>query len=182
MGIYNEERFYEADTLTKRSRGPNNCFIYSRLLVDLHQNPTELERVKKEFILEYLQHPESDQLLAEYVLSSMPEDSNGISLKQTVAMMIKHVKLEAEKQAKGPIKDVVLTVPSHWNLKQRKFLVEAASLADLYVLTLIHENTGAALNYALSQRATNDTETILFYNLGANSLQMTLAEFKLVKS
>ena len=80
------------------------------------------------------------------------------------------------------MKDVVLTVPSHWNLKQRQFLIKAATMADLYVITLIHENTGAALNYALSQRTSNDTETILFYNLGSNSLQMTLAEFKQVKN
>jgi hypoxia up-regulated 1 len=61
-------------------------------------------------------------------------------------------------------------------------LAEAAALADLFVVNLINENTAAALNYALSQRATNDTENILFYNLGANSLQMTLAQFKQVKS
>ena len=77
---------------------------------------------------------------------------------------------------------MVLIVPSFWSLQQRKFLSEAASLADLYVVNLINENTAAALNYALSQRATNDTETILFYNLGANSLQMSLAQFKQVKS
>lgn len=54
-------------------------------------------------------------------------------------------------------------------------------MADLYVLSLIHENTASAINYALTQRTTNDTETILFYNLGANSVQMTLAQFKQVK-
>ena len=97
-------------------------------------------------------------------------------------MMLKYVRLEAEKQAKGNLKDVVLTVPSHWTLKQRKFLIDAATLADMYVLSLIHENTAAALNYALSQRSTNNTEKILFFNVGANSFQMTLAEFRQVKS
>ena len=96
--------------------------------------------------------------------------------------MLKYVKLEAQKQAKGNLKDVVLTVPSYWNLQQRKFMIEAATLADMYVLSLIHENTAAALNYALSQRSTNATEKILFYNVGANSFQMTLAEFRQVKS
>jgi molecular chaperone DnaK (HSP70) len=56
--------------------------------------------------------------------------------------------------------------------------VRAAELAGLYVLSIIHENTGSALNYALSQRSTNATETILFYNLGANSVQLTLVQFK----
>ena len=182
MGIYQAERFYEAETLTKRSRGPSNCFIYSKVLIDLHNNPSQLERVKKELILEYIQHPESDQLMAEFILSGMPEGTESITLLEAVAMMLKYVKLEAQKQAKGNLRDVVLTVPSYWNLKQRKFLIDAANLADMYVLSLIHENTAAALNYALSQRSTNETEKILFYNVGANSFQMTLAEFRQVKS
>jgi len=52
---------------------------------------------------------------------------------------------------------VILIVPNHWNIHQRQFLVHAAELADLYVLSLIHENTAAAINYALSQRTTNNT-------------------------
>lgn len=35
------------------------------------------------------------------------------------AMIIKHVKVAAEKTVKGSIKDVVLVVPVHWNLKMR---------------------------------------------------------------
>jgi molecular chaperone DnaK (HSP70) len=138
MGIYREERFYEADTLTKRSRGPANCFIFSRLLIDLHANPSALEQVKKELILDYLQHPESDQLLAEFILEGLPEGTESITLMETVAMMLKYVKHEAEKHANGPVKDVVLTVPSHWTLRQRKFLIDAALLADMYVLSVIH--------------------------------------------
>jgi hypothetical protein len=42
--------------------------------------------------LEYLNHPESDQLLAEFVLSGMGEAADSISLLETVAMMIKYVK------------------------------------------------------------------------------------------
>ena len=96
--------------------------------------------------------------------------------------MFKYIKLSAEKAAKSPVKDAVLTVPSFWTIHQRKFLVEASVLADLNVLALISENTAASLNYMLSQRATNNTETILFYNLGSNSVQMTIAQFKQEKS
>lgn len=49
----------------------------------------------------------------------------------------------------------MLIVPNHWSIHQRKFLIRAAQLADLHVLSLIHENTAAAINYALSQRTTN---------------------------
>lgn len=76
------------------------------------------------------------------------------------------------------IKDVVLTVPSFWNIKMRAFIIEAAQIADLHVLSLISENTAAAINYALNQRTKNTSEVIMFYNLGSSSLEMSLVEFK----
>ena len=42
------------------------------------------------------------------------------------AMMIKHVKLAAEKIVKGQVRDVVLVVPVHWNLRMREFITSAA--------------------------------------------------------
>lgn len=57
-------------------------------------------------------------------------------------------------------------------------MIEAAQIADLHVLALISENSGAAINYALNQRTKNTTQRILFYNLGSNALQMSIAQFK----
>jgi hypoxia up-regulated 1 len=116
-----------------------------------------IETVKKDLVLEYVKDTQADQLLAEFVLSGFPDGQNTISLLESVGMMIKYVKREAEKTVKGVIKDVVLVVPNHWNIHQRKFLTQAAELAELYVLSLIHENTAAAINYALSQRTTNES-------------------------
>lgn len=97
-------------------------------------------------------------------------------------MLLKYSKQNAETQFKTSVKDVILTVPNYWNIRMRAFLIEAAQVADLYVLSVISENTGAALNYALNQRTKNTTETILFYNVGSNSMQMTLAQFKQVST
>jgi molecular chaperone DnaK (HSP70) len=52
-------------------------------------------------------------------------------------MIIKYAKANAERQIKDQIKDVVITVPSYYNIKQRAFLAEAAQIADLHVLSLI---------------------------------------------
>lgn len=95
-------------------------------------------------------------------------------------MIIKYARSNAEKQIKEIIKDVVITVPSYWNIKMRAFIIQAAQIADLHVLALVSENTAAAINYALNQRTKNTTQRILFYNLGSNSMQMSIAEFKAV--
>lgn len=76
---------------------------------------------------------------------------------EAVAMILKYAKANAEAEFKTKIKDVILTVPNYWNIRMRAFMIEAAQVADLYVLSLISENTGAALNYALNQRTKNTT-------------------------
>jgi molecular chaperone DnaK (HSP70) len=38
-------------------------------------------------------------------------------------MIIKYARSNAEKQIKEIIKDVVITVPSYWNIKMRAFII-----------------------------------------------------------
>jgi molecular chaperone DnaK (HSP70) len=52
-------------------------------------------------------------------------------------MILKYVKTEAEKFAKITIKDVVLVLPNYWSIHQRNFLLQAAAIADIYVLSIV---------------------------------------------
>ena len=76
----------------------------------------------------------------------------------------------SEKFGKVEIKDCVFTVPSHWSIRARYQLLQAIELAGLNVLSLIHENTAAALFYSIERTDENKTHTVIFYNLGANNL------------
>lgn len=76
-----------------------------------------------------------------------------------------------------PPKDCVLTVPIFATVLERRALLDAAALADLNVLTLIDENTAAALHYAMDKKFEDDEQLILFYNMGASSLQVSLIRF-----
>ena len=57
---------------------------------------------------------------------------------------------EAFAEEKG-IKDVVLTVPSFYTQSERQAYLDAAEIAGLKVLSLIEENTAAALQYGLDR-------------------------------
>jgi molecular chaperone DnaK (HSP70) len=52
-------------------------------------------------------------------------------------MILKYVKMEAEKHAKTTIKDVIIVVPNFWTIHQRNFFIEASKIAEMYVLSLI---------------------------------------------
>lgn len=54
IGFYSEERFYEAESLPKRTRYPKNCFIFNKLLVDSVLNPQLVSSIKKDLLLEYI--------------------------------------------------------------------------------------------------------------------------------
>ena len=145
------------------------------------EDPSTLKTIKKDLLIQYLNADEPNQLLAKFVLAGFADGANEITFIDVFAMILKHVKMSTQKFVKTTIKDVVITVPSHWNLRQREFLRSAAEVADFYLLSLISENTAASLNYALSQRKSNETQTVMFYNLGANSLQISLVEYKSLK-
>ena len=140
-----------------------------------------IKTIKKDLFLEYANENIENQLLAEFILKGFPEETRELTLLEVMTMILKYVKLEAEKFVKGPIKDAVLILPNFWTIHQRNFLVQAASVADLYIMSIINENTAASINYAVSQRTQNKTEKVLFFNVGSNSLQMTLVEYKQIQ-
>jgi hypoxia up-regulated 1 len=76
----------------------------------------------------------------------------------------------------GNIQDCVLTVPSFATQAERLALLDAAQLGDFNVLSLIDENTASALNFGMD-KSYEEPQTIVFYNLGASSLQVSVIKF-----
>lgn len=74
------------------------------------------------------------------------------------------------------VKDTVITVPEFATAHERRALLDAADVAGLTVLSLMDENTAAALQHAISQTYEEDTN-VMFYNMGANSIQVTIVTF-----
>ena len=73
-----------------------------------------------------------------------------ITSEETVAMLFQYVKMLAEIQAGGYVRDCVITIPSWFTYDQRLMIKDAAeSLANLNVLQLVHENTAAAVMFAI---------------------------------
>lgn len=113
----------------------------------------------------------------------MTVDGETFSPEELVAMVLSHavdiaVAYSAESGTEiAPPKDVVLTVPSFATVAERRALLDAAALADMNVLTLIDENTAAALHYAMDKNFEDNEQLMLFYNLGASSLQVSLVKF-----
>jgi len=109
-------------------------------------------------------------------------DGVEFSPEELVAMVLTHavdisVAYAAEHGTQiAPPQDCVLTVPSYSTQHERRALLDAAALADLNVLTLIDENTAAALHYAMDKKF-EEEQLLLFYNMGASAVQVSLIRF-----
>lgn len=104
-------------------------------------------------------------------------DGQEFTPEELVAMVLTHAKdITSAYGVQGDVKDCVLTVPSFYTQHERRALLDAASLADLNVLALIDENTAAGLHYGID-RIEDEPQNILFYNMGASALQVSVMQF-----
>eukprot|EP00554_Chaetoceros_debilis_P015982 CAMPEP_0194125220 /NCGR_PEP_ID=MMETSP0150-20130528/59348_1 /TAXON_ID=122233 /ORGANISM="Chaetoceros debilis, Strain MM31A-1" /LENGTH=964 /DNA_ID=CAMNT_0038819017 /DNA_START=201 /DNA_END=3095 /DNA_ORIENTATION=+ len=104
-------------------------------------------------------------------------DGETFTPEELVAMVLTHAKdITSAFGVKGDVKDCVLTVPSFSTQHERRALLDAAKLAGLNVLALIDENTAAGLHYGIDL-IEEEPQNMLFYNMGASSLQVSVMQF-----
>ncbi|KAJ3339740.1 Hypoxia up-regulated protein 1 [Gonapodya sp. JEL0774] len=101
---------------------------------------------------------------------------------EIVAMQLKHARDQAEAAAGEVVKDCVLTVPRFFNQYERQALLDAAELAGLNVLGLIHDDVAVAINFAMNRHrdlADDSKPTYhIFYDAGASSTVASLVSFQ----
>ena len=71
------------------------------------------------------------------------------------AVVLMKLKDMAQKYLRQEIKDVVITVPAHFNETQRQSTYDAAKIAGLNCIRMFHEPTAAALAYGMLDRSIN---------------------------
>ena len=84
-------------------------------------------------------------------------------------MMMQYAKDITQNHGGKVIKDCVLTVPSSFTQHERMAIYAAADIANLRVLSLIEENTAAALHYGIDRYNTVQ----YFFTLIITSLSLT---------
>lgn len=96
---------------------------------------------------------------------------------ELVAMQLTLAKQQAEETAGESIKDVVITIPPYFSQTERQAILDSAELAGLHVLSLIHDESAVALNYAMT-RTFPQEQCHIFYDMGAGSTVASLACFQ----
>jgi molecular chaperone DnaK len=87
------------------------------------------------------------------------------------AMILKELKLSAEKALGQKVTRAVVTVPAYFNDSQRQATRTAGRLAGLDVLRIINEPTAASLAYGLAQKREG---LIAVYDLGGGTFDVSI--------
>jgi molecular chaperone DnaK len=88
-------------------------------------------------------------------------------------LVLRRLKGDAEARLGDKVDRAVITVPAYFADPQRKATLEAGRLAGFEVLRIINEPTAAALAYGLQK--TGVDETVLIYDLGGGTFDVTVA-------
>ncbi|QYZ78218.1 VWA domain-containing protein [Methanofollis formosanus] len=90
------------------------------------------------------------------------------------AILLEHLIKEAEDVISQKITDAVITVPAYFNNSQRKATIRAGKRAGVNVICIVNEPTAAVFAYGLNKQ--NHDMTILVYDLGGGTFDVTLAK------
>ena len=90
------------------------------------------------------------------------------------AILLRHLKQNAEKRVGDVIDGVVITVPAYFANRERMATMQAAKEAGLNVLDIVNEPTAAAIAYGLQNNETR--QRILIYDLGGGTFDVTVAD------
>lgn len=90
------------------------------------------------------------------------------------AIILQHLKSYAESYLGEEVTKAVITVPAYFNDAERQATKDAGKIAGLEVERIINEPTAAALAYGMDK--TDEDQTILVYDLGGGTFDVSILE------
>ena len=171
-------RIYGFDALTLGARKPKNVFMrMSRLLGQGPNSDVAAEFKELKFPYEF-KLTDRNTWAVKFPAGTGFDDIDYLTAEEVNAMILDYARNMGVLFDNGQkIVDCVVTVPSYFTQHERQAILDAASLVGLNVLSLIDETTAAALQYTVNKEFINKTHRVMFYDMGAGSIQVSIAEF-----
>jgi molecular chaperone DnaK len=108
---------------------------------------------------------------ANFLFSAQGRDWTPVDLS---ALLLARLREQAERALGARVAKAVVTVPAYFRNPHREATRKAAEQAGLELLQLVNEPTAAAIAYGLRQGAADSGKTLLVYDLGGGTFDLTL--------
>ncbi|KAH0451688.1 hypothetical protein IEQ34_018987 [Dendrobium chrysotoxum] len=100
---------------------------------------------------------------------------------QILGMLLSHLKQTAEKNLQSSVTDCVIGIPSYFTDSQRRAYLNAAAIAGLKPLMLMHETTATALGYGIYKTdlaSSREPINVAFVDVGHCDTQVSVVSFE----
>ena len=99
-----------------------------------------------------------------------------ITPEEISAEILIKIKQNACNYLKRPVKDVVITVPAHFNDSQRQSTQDACKIAGLNCVRMLNEPTAGAIAFGMIEKSLETQKMILVYDFGGGTLDCSLID------
>lgn len=102
------------------------------------------------------------------------QNQNGWTPEALTALIIKKLLNDAEQKLGKKVTGATITVPVHFDNRQRSALIHSAEMASLDKVEILDEPVAAAIHYGLSKIRDKAEKRILVFDLGGGTFDVTV--------
>ncbi|OIW15856.1 hypothetical protein TanjilG_04391 [Lupinus angustifolius] len=171
-----KQRFIGTAGAASTMMNPKNSISQMKRLVGKKFSDPELQKDLRSLPFVVTEGPDGYPLIHSRYLG----EAKTFSPTQVLGMMFSNLKEIAEKNLNAAVVDCCVGIPVYFTDLQRRAVLDAATIAGLHPLHLLHETTATALAYGIykTDLPENDQLNVAFVDIGHASMQVCIAGFK----
>ncbi|KAJ6308892.1 hypothetical protein OIU76_018478 [Salix suchowensis] len=171
-----KQRFIGTAGAATTMMNPKNSISQIKRLIGRPFSDPELQRDLKSLPFTVTEGPNGFPLIQARYLGEM----RTFTPTQVLGMVFSDLKIIGQKNLNAAVVDCCIGIPVYFTDLQRRAVLDAATIAGLHPLRLMHETTATALAYGIykTDLPENDQLNVAFVDVGHASMQVCIAGFK----
>ncbi|KAK1414269.1 hypothetical protein QVD17_30013 [Tagetes erecta] len=171
-----KQRFLGTAGAASSMMNPKNTISQIKRLIGRPFSDPELQQDLKALPFKVTEGPDGFPLIHAQYLG----ETRTFTPTQVMGMVFSNMKTIAEKNLNSAVVDCCIGIPIYFTDLQRRAVMDAATIAGLHPLRLMHETTATALAYGIykTDLPENEQLNVAFVDIGHASMQVCIAGFK----
>nr|TKR83447.1 hypothetical protein D5086_0000267480 [Populus alba] len=176
VSFFEKQRFMGSEGAASLTMNPKSTVSQVKRLIGRKFKEVEVQDDLKLFPFEIVEGHDGGILIKVQYLGEIHE----FSPVQILGMLFSHLKQIAEKSLEMPISYCVIGIPCYFTDLQRRAYLNAAAIAGLRPLRLLHDCTATALGYGIYKNDISNAGPtyVVFVDIGHCDTQVCLASFE----
>ncbi|KAI8974913.1 heat shock protein 70 family [Pilobolus umbonatus] len=169
--VRDNERVYGSDAISLAGRFPQYTYFNLKSIIGKQYDDPHCVEYRHRYVNKMIVDVDRHMPLF------LHNNTKQVTIEELIAYQFQNAKEQASITAGESVKDVVITVTPFAHQYERQAILDAAELAGLNVLSLMHDETAVALNFAVNRDIGKEPESHIFYDMGAGSTVASIVTF-----